>query len=220
MVYPSRRNRSRVGRALVVVWMASGCAGAPRTGNTPPEPQDAAALEALYLARTDSARMRFSAADVAFVTGMMAHHAQAIEMAELVPSREASPAVRTLAARIINAQRDEIDWMQLWLRGRDLPAPDPGAGSDHAGHMPGMLTPAQLAELAGVRGSDFDRLFLTFMIQHHRGAVDMVLGLLATDGAVQDPATFKLASDIHVDQTTEITRMEQMLEAMPPGGSR
>ena len=71
-----------------------------------------------------------------------------------------------------------------------------------------------------MRGLDFDRLFLTSMIQHHRGAIAMVQDLIATDGAVQDPATFELASDIHVDQTTEIARMEQMLAGMPLGASR
>lgn len=208
-----------MGRALVIAWIASGCANAqPRAG----EPERAAPpdLEALYRARTDSARMRFSPSDVAFVTGMVAHHAQAIEMAELVPSRGPSAAIGTLAARIINAQRDEIAWMQLWLRDRNQPVPEARAGSGHAGHLPGMLTPEQLADLASVRGPDLDRLFLTYMIQHHRGAVAMVLDLLDTDGAVQDPATFKLASDIHVDQTTEIARMERMLATMPPGASR
>ena len=87
--------------------------------------------------------------------------------------------------------------------------------------MPGMLTPEQLEELAAARGSDFDRLFLEYMIQHHKGAVSMVRDLFATDGAAQDDFVFKLASDIHVDQATEIARMELMLEALAapePGG--
>jgi uncharacterized protein (DUF305 family) len=205
-----------LGPVLAVTWLVAGCAtsSTPSQG-TAPEPTDPAALEALYRARTDSARLRFSPADAAFVTGMMAHHAQAIDMAELAPGRAAGASIGTLAARIINAQRDEIAWMERWLRDREQAVPGPGAGGDHGGHLPGMLTPAQLTELASTRGSDFDRLFLTYMIQHHRGAVAMVLELLDTDGAVQDPATFKLASDIHVDQTTEIARMEQMLSAMP-----
>ena len=220
MAPPSRR--SLLLRALVVAWMASGCASAspPQPEATTPERPDVAELEALYLARTDSARMRFSEADVRFVTDMVAHHAQAIEMADLASGRDASPSIATLAARIINAQRDEIAWMRLWLTDRQQPVPEPEAGSDHAGHLPGMITPAQLAELGGTRGPDFDRLFLTYMVQHHRGAIAMVLDLLDTDAAAQDPATFKLASDIHVDQTTEIARMERMLAALPPGASR
>ncbi len=211
-----RGDRSRLGPVLAVTWLAAGCAtSSTLSRGTSPEPIDPATLEALYRARTDSARARFSPADAAFVTGMMAHHAQAIDMAELAPGRASSASIGTLAARIINAQRDEIAWMQGWLRDRDQPLPAIGAESDHASHLPGMITPAQLANLEDARGPDFDRLFLSYMIQHHRGAVAMVLDLLDTDGAVQDPATFKLASDIHVDQTTEIARMEQMLSAMP-----
>jgi uncharacterized protein (DUF305 family) len=85
-------------------------------------------------------------------------------------------------------------------------------------HMPGMLSAAQMRELAAARGAEFDRLFLTYMIQHHRGAVTMVHDLFATDGAGQDEAAFKLASDVQVDQLTEIARMELMLSEMSPGG--
>src|SRR5690606_37899176 len=90
----------------------------------------------------------------------------------------------------------------------------------HAGHdahadMPGMLTEEQLRELDAARGAEFDRLFLTYMIHHHRGAVTMVHELFATDGAGQDEEAFRLASDVQVDQITEIARMEQMLSALP-----
>ena len=78
-----------------------------------------------------------------------------------------------------------------------------------------MLAPDQMRALDDARGGEFDRLFLTYMIQHHRGAVTMVHGLFGTDGAAQGDALFKLASDIQVDQTTEIARMERMLEASP-----
>jgi uncharacterized protein (DUF305 family) len=92
-------------------------------------------------------------------------------------------------------------------------------GPAHAMHMPGMLTQAQLRELDQARGTDFDRLFLQFMIQHHQGAVTMVHDLFATDGAGQDLLSFKIASDIQVDQTTEIARMERMLEALAAGAT-
>jgi uncharacterized protein (DUF305 family) len=77
--------------------------------------------------------------------------------------------------------------------------------------MPGMITPDQMKQLEAARGAEFDRLFLTFMIQHHRGAVTMVRELFDTPGAAQDQAVFKIASDVNVDQTTEIARMSQML---------
>jgi uncharacterized protein (DUF305 family) len=195
-------------------------------------------MESLYWARQDSARMRFTQADVDFMTGMISHHAQAIVMSELAPSHGASQTVQTLAARIINSQRDEIARMQRWLELRDQPVPQVSEGGhmesdthaqhgqpaqgaqpathDTGGHsmhaMPGMLTPEQLDELRGAFGADFDRLFLTYMIQHHGGAIVMVDDLIAVDGAAQDRAAFKLASDIRVDQITEIERMDWLLE--------
>ena len=90
---------------------------------------------------------------------------------------------------------------------------------DIHGRMPGMLSPEQLAQLDAARGSEFDRLFLTFMIQHHLGAIVMVDKLFGTQGAGQDEATFRFASDVYADQTTEIDRMQKMLAALPPGGS-
>lgn len=179
-------------------------------------------LEALYWARIDSSRMNFTQADVDFMTNMIGHHAQALIMSDLAPKNNASPQVQTLAARIINAQKDEIAIMQTWLRDRDQPVPEVhidglmlmihGVG-DHHDHMnmQGMLTQDQLVELSEAEGEEFDRLFLTYMIQHHQGAVSMVKKLIATDGAVQDEGSFRLATDINVDQITEIERMKLML---------
>jgi len=184
-----------------------------------------AELDALYRARTDSARLQVSRADVDFMTGMIGHHGQALVMARLAPTHGASPQLQTLAARIINAQKDEIVTMQRWLgdRGQTVPEVEIDGtsmtvhGAEHAAHMPGMLTDDQLRQLDAARGTGFDRLFLTYMIQHHGGAVTMVHELFATDGAAQDDLTFKLASDIQVDQITEIARMEIMLDALPGG---
>jgi uncharacterized protein (DUF305 family) len=115
--------------------------------------------------------------------------------------------------------------MQQWLRDRDQPAPEVmihgsevmiHGGPEHIMHGPGMLTPEQMAELERARGTEFDRAFLTYMIQHHEGAVAMVERLFATDGAAQDNEVFKLASDVHVDQVTEIARMQGMLSAINP----
>jgi uncharacterized protein (DUF305 family) len=168
---------------------------------------------------------------------MIAHHAQAIEMAALAPTHGASEQLRTLAARIANAQRDEIATMERWLRdrGKEVPEVHPtlvdsgtnaaGAqaaamhgdmhggmhGDMHGASMPGMLTAAQMRALDQSRGREFDRLFLTFMIQHHRGAIAMVDELFGSYGAGQDETVFRLASDVNVDQITEIARMERML---------
>ncbi|MDT0630316.1 DUF305 domain-containing protein [Rubrivirga sp. S365] len=222
---------------LLALVLALGAGGAAAQ-TTPPS---TAELEALYWARQDSALARYTDADVRYMTGMIGHHAQALVMADMAATHGASPAVRRLAARIDNAQRDEIRSMQRWLTDRGQSAPevrpdgtapmahgmDHGTDMDHGGHeghgagmamdhasMPGMLSPAQLAELDAARGADFDRLFLAYMIQHHGGAVVMVDELFAADGAAQDGATFKLASDVQVDQRTEIARMQQMLDAM------
>lgn len=176
-------------------------------------------LEAIFNARADSARRRHSPADVRFMTLMIGHHAQALDMARLATANGASPPLQILSARIINAQRDEIATMQHWLRerGQPVPAPDAHTHDTHgAPPAPGMLTSAQMAQLTAARREEFDRLFLQLMIQHHRGAVTMVHELFATDGAAQDEVVFKLASDIQVDQITEIARMELMLKEMTP----
>ena len=185
--------------------------------------------------------MDVSDADAEFMSGMIHHHAQALVMSAFAPRNGAGSSVRTLAARIINAQKDEIRNMQTWLRDRGRPVPEvdengavhmPGGdegmaagahamhGADHSMQMPGMLSAEQMQELRAARGTDFDRLFLTYMIQHHQGAVTMVHELFATDGAAQDDLVFKIASDIQVDQITEINRMKLMLEAIPAPARR
>lgn len=170
-------------------------------------------------ARADSARLPYTAADIQFMSGMIGHHAQAIVMSKMAPTHGANDEVRRLAERIINAQTDEIRIMQQWLRDRLQPVPEakPGPmkmmmnGMEHDMLMPGMLSDAQMKELDAARGPDFDRLFLSFMIQHHRGATSMVKELFETYGAGQDELVFKFATDVNVDQTTEIGRMEKML---------
>lgn len=232
MTNPRTRSTTAALAALVLAACAPSQTGSGSPGDAAPAPGPDAAerarLEALYEARQDSALMNYSEADVAFMTGMIPHHAQALIMSRLAPENGASPAVRTLAARIINAQQDEIRLMQTWLRDRGEPVPEvhidglrlmvhgPGGHMDHDHAMPGMLTDAQLRELAAARGGEFDRLFLTYMIGHHQGAVIMVRDLFAQDGAAQGDAAFKLASDINVDQRTEIARMQLMLEALSP----
>jgi uncharacterized protein (DUF305 family) len=215
--------------ALLVVFGSAVSAASAQAPALPLVHSDSASIAQ---ARADSVRRPYTAADVAFMTGMIAHHAQAVVMARWAPTHGASDDVRTLCARIINAQQDEIRIMQQWLSDRQQPVPHPNfdaiaaradtgmrmasmsgmpGGMDHETLMPGMLTPAQLDTLDRARGPDFDRTFLRGMIQHHRGAIDMVKTLFGTPGAGQDELTFKLASDINVDQTTEIARMQKML---------
>jgi uncharacterized protein (DUF305 family) len=168
---------------------------------------------------TVDAQHDYTAADIQFMDGMIAHHAQALLMAGWAESHGASPAVLTLTSRITNAQKDEIAGMQKWLRDRRQPVPEPDPhgmmmnmnGMQHEMLMPGMLTESQLKQLDEARSKEFDRLFLTFMIQHHRGAVTMVNALFGTSGAAQDITVYKMASDISADQTTEIERMQKML---------
>jgi uncharacterized protein (DUF305 family) len=170
-------------------------------------------------AEADSIRNPYTAADVHFMQSMIGHHSQAIAMASWAPSHGASASVRTLAERIINAQQDEIVTMQTWLADRHQTVPAAGPmkmmmnGKETVMLMPGMLTEAQMHELDLAKGPDFDRLFLTDMIQHHKGAVSMVKDLFGTYGAGQDEVIFKFASDVNVDQTTEIARMERMLNS-------
>ncbi len=165
----------------------------------------------------------YTRADIDFITGMISHHAQALVMARWAPTHGASATVQTLCARIVNAQSDEISIMQNWLRDRHQPVPDAKPvpmkmmmnGVETEMLMPGMLSDSQLKQLDAARGAEFDRLFLTFMIQHHRGALVMVDQLFATPGAGQDEQVFKLANDIQADQTTEINRMLRMLLTLP-----
>lgn len=222
----------RTGVSLFALLILAACGQSARPASSPaPDPsgRSNSEIEAIFRARMDSARTRFTDADVRFMTDMIGHHAQALVMARLAPSHGASPQVQTLAARIIAAQEDEIATMQQWLRDRGQTVPEIHVegtrlmvhGADHAGHMPGMITEEQLRELDRARGPEFDRLFLTYMIQHHRGAVTMVRDLFATDGVGQDEAVFKFASDAQVDQATEVARMELMLQALPgPGDGR
>jgi uncharacterized protein (DUF305 family) len=169
--------------------------------------------------RADSLRRPYTEADIRFMSDMIGHHAQAITMAGWAPTHAGDPAIRVLAERIVNAQQDEIATMRQWLRERNqpVPRPDSGMGGSHAHPMlmPGMLTPEQMARLSRARGAEFDRLFLTSMIQHHRGAVSMVDALFNTPGAARDETVFKFANDVSVDQSTEIARMETMLAALP-----
>lgn len=177
---------------------------------------------AVQQARIDSIRRPYTRADIEFMSGMISHHAQAVAMANWAASHGASHSVQIYCGRVAMAQTAEIGLMQKWLRDRNqaVPAPDPKGmtmvmnGQPMVMMMPGMLTEEQMAMLDKARGPAWDRLFLTFMIQHHQGAISMVEKLFNTDGAAQDELVFKFANDVQADQSTEIDRMKQMLDAM------
>ena len=165
----------------------------------------------------------YTAADVQFMQGMIAHHAQALVMAAMAPTHDASAQVSLFCRKVLVSQRDEIELMQDWLRERGEKVPEPGDAhahdampmdmpmGDHEMLMPGMLTAKQLEQLDQARDSTFDRLFLTFMIQHHEGALTMVAKLFDAPGAGQTPEIFGYATGVDADQRAEIARMQGML---------
>jgi uncharacterized protein (DUF305 family) len=173
-----------------------------------------------------------SPADVEFMQGMIVHHAQAIEMTDLIESHTKNKDLRSLGARISSSQSDEIKFMKRWLvaRGEPISLPMPEStpamaampGMDMSGHskgtpgmMPGMLTTKQMAALRKASGNEFDHLFLAGMIQHHNGALLMVKELFDTAGAGQDAELFNFATDVDSGQRAEIRIMQTMLGAKP-----
>lgn len=213
--------------AIAILVFSVSMLGCQHTKKTQPEVQNASQkdMEAIFWQRITESRSNFTRADVDFMTGMVGHHAQALVMASLAPTNSTRRDIQTLAARITNAQTDEIHLMQQWLRDRNQIVPEyhingiqltirGGGHTINHRNMPGVLTDQQLRQLRDSKGFEFDQLFLTLMIQHHEGAVFMVRELFAADGAALDDEIFRLASDIHVEQITEIERMQKMLDAM------
>lgn len=237
---------------LILALVANSCAtkqaitpesDQPKATNTQTEAQNE--LERIYWERIQAGRMKFVQADVDFMTGMIVHHSQAIVMSQLAKDRTDSRAINVLAARIINAQKDEVALMQKWLRDRrqvvpivridgltmrvDLQEPPDmmlspeqllrmrsiHSGTRHTdgqSNMPGMIMQVQIEKLATLRGLDFDEQFLSYMIEHHGGAVFMINELFAADGSVNDEECYRLAVDIYAEQVTEIDMMKLMLE--------
>jgi uncharacterized protein (DUF305 family) len=147
--------------------------------------------------------------------GMIGHHAQALEMVALIPSRTKRDLLRLLGERIDISQKDEIQMMQQWLSTRGQQVPGVNAMHAHgAVLMPGMLTEEEMARLARAKDAEFDRLFLEGMIKHHEGALSMVKQLFATPGAGQDVSIFSFASDVDADQRMEIERMGALLDLL------
>jgi len=167
-----------------------------------------------------------TAADVQFMQHMIIHHAQAVEMTALIESHTQNKALRTLGDRISRSQSDEIKFMKRWLAARGEPVEAPMSGmsgmdmpgmdmSSHHMMMPGMLTPQQMDALRKAKGAEFDRLFLTGMIQHHNGALKMVKDLFDTAGAGQDGELFNFTTEVDSGQRAEIRIMQTMLGEKP-----
>ena len=211
--------RTAVGFAILAAFLPLGIA----ESQTPPPPivQPGMPGQGSKVITADDASalagLQHIEADVRFVQGMIAHHAQAVEMVALLETRSSQDVMRQLGQRIKLSQEDEIRMMQDWLRAHDQEVPAADSPHAHAGHTaPGMLTADQMAELSRAKGAEFDRLFLDLMIQHHRGALTMVEELLAQEGAAQDSQLFGFTSDITEDQTAEIERMDAMLREFSP----
>ena len=204
--------------AVLAAVHLAGCGTAARQSGMPTD----APLTPAAQARADGGMPAYAAADVAFMQGMIAHHAQALVMAGLAQTHAGSASVRTLAERIDVSQRDEIAFMERWLRerGETVPSVEHAhhAAPGHSASMPGMLTPTQLAQIEAARGVEFDRLFLTFMIQHHEGALVMLRQLFSSPGAGQEVNVSIFAAEVEADQTAEIDRMRAMLRAQAAGG--
>jgi uncharacterized protein (DUF305 family) len=205
----TRQTLARVADTLVVLAVTACSRAAPQAAaQTTPPP----------------AGYAYTAADVSFMSGMIIHHAQAVRIAGWAPGHDGSAAVQRMCERIVVGQADEIAILRRWLEDRGEPAPPADSvhhgmpGMDHGALMPGMLTDQELARLDSAKGPAFDRLFLTLMIKHHQGALVMVNTLFGTPGAGQDVTVFRIANDVHADQTTEIDRMQKMLATLPPEG--
>jgi uncharacterized protein (DUF305 family) len=189
------------------------------TGSSPPIIQPGAPGEASHVISAETAadlsQVQYIGADIKFMQGMIGHHAQAVAMVALVPSRTSSEDMKKLALRIDLSQQDEIKMIQRWLEVRGQQVPAPGAHQMFgATLMPGMLTPEEMERLAAAKGTEFERLFLEGMIKHHGGAIAMVEDLFSSPGAGQEVEIFSFASDVDADQRMEIDRMGAMLNAI------
>lgn len=178
---------------------------------------------------TKLASASYTDADVVFMQGMIVHHQQAVEMAKLIKDRSNTEEIVAIGGRIEASQADEIKFMNDWLSERGEKTVMVGSGheghnmGDHSNHamvdhstMSGMATPAQMEALAAAEGTEFDRLFLTLMIAHHEGAIDMVDELLSQPGSAADPILYRFVGDIDNDQKAEIDRMDTLLAGLSP----
>ena len=150
----------------------------------------------------------FNDADVTFATDMIAHHRQAVEMAEVAETRAESPEVKDLATQIMDAQDPEIETMAGWLTSWGEPVPDDMSGMDMSSSMPGMMSQDEMTSLENTSGAEFDQMFLAMMVEHHQGAIEMAKSE-QSDGLFPD--AIALAKQVETAQTDEITTMQALL---------
>jgi uncharacterized protein (DUF305 family) len=155
----------------------------------------------------------YTKADVEFMQGMIAHHAQAVVMSRMAKSHGANPQVLRMSSKIDQSQVPEIHIMQDWLRRNNQFAPDTSSWRHMT--MAGMLTPAQMTALEAAKGVAFDRAYLEYMIQHHVGALQMVEDLFAAPLAGQEVDVNVFANDVVTVQTAEIGIMQKLLTQLP-----
>jgi uncharacterized protein (DUF305 family) len=204
----------RLAAAIMVVLVTAGCRSAGGTAGTPILQPGAPGQSNRVLtpeAASDLSKVQATPADVKFMQGMIGHHAQAIEMTDLIASRTSREQMKLLGQRISVSQADEMNMMRSWLKARGQEIPAEHAHHMPGGMMPGMLTPEQMAELTAATGEAFDKLFLRYMIQHHEGALTMVDELFKTPGAGQEGDINAFAADVDSDQRMEIDRMRALL---------
>ncbi len=210
---------ARASRALLAALLlsASGLAHAQSAPIVQPGAPGKAGKTLSAEEATKLAQASYTVEDAAFMQAMIVHHQQALEMAVLVKERTNTKELVDIAGRIESSQADEITFMKDWLSARGEPAEDP-AMKGHGAHMhhmmKGMASPEQMKALAAAQGVEFDRQFLTLMIAHHEGAVDMVEKLLDEDGTAADPVLYQFVSDIDTEQTGEIERMDKLLAGL------
>lgn len=208
---------------LIVIGLTSVCVNCPGMAlaqapiinpGAPGEPGQVLTAEQA----TQLAAVRYTGADVRFMQDMIPHHHQALVMSRLVAERTSRNELLDVAERIEKSQADEIEFMQTWLAERGEQVPDPTAHEAmHTSHkMAGMASPDDMATLADSKGEDFDQLFLSLMIEHHKGALTMVEELLEVQGAAYEPVLFEFTTDITSDQSAEIERMTEMLAGYSP----
>jgi len=198
-----------VAAAVLLSCLVVGCSSPKPADKSPGDTAGQQAMTGMSMPVNIPKGALYTEADVHFMQGMIAHHAQAIYMSRLAVSRGANPRLLKFANKIDQSQQAEIRLMQDWLVANKQAAPD--TGSWRTMTMPGMLTAAQLATLDAARGPEFDKQFLNLMIQHHEGALKMVADLLATPMAAQDVDVSVFANDVTTVQTAEIGTMQQML---------
>ena len=200
------RTRVALVGATLLALTAAGCSD--------PAPVDPGTIEPTASSTSPSTSeddAAFNEADVAFAQMMIIHHRDAVDMARMAPERTTDPDVLALADAIAAAQQPEIDLMSGWLEGWVAEVPPEGssmAPMEHGETMPGAMSEDQMSELEGSRDAAFDTAFLTLMIGHHEGAIEMAEDVLAT-GA--NPAALALAQQIIATQSAEIDTMRELL---------